>query len=144
MMVNYLAVVFGITVGLYIIIQFKKTGLEKKHWVYPALLATFPVYYWLFAISASDYAALEKEAVIGFLFVALALIAYKIESFAGLLLLGMGYVCHAIYDVGHNQAFVNQGTPLWWPEFCGAVDLLVSLYIFYYALSSNGCQTKNA
>lgn len=142
--VNHLALAIGTAVGLYVVIQFKKTGLEKKRWVYPAFLATFPVYYWVFAVSASDYRALEKEVAIGVVFVVVALVAYKLESVVGLLLLGTGYIGHAVYDVWHNQAFVNHGTPSWWPEFCGAVDVLIGLYIVYYALSLKGNSARNA
>lgn len=142
-MINVLALAIGIAVSLYVVIRFKKNGLEKKRWVYPALLATFPAYYWVFAVYASDYAALEKEVAIGAVFIAIALVAFKLESVAGLLLLGVGYIGHAVYDVAHNQIFMNHGTPLWWPEFCGAVDVFFGLYIVYYALSLKGGRTKN-
>lgn len=143
MTVNYLPLAIGAAVGLYVVTRFKNSGLEKKSWAYPALLATFPVYYWVFAVSASDFGALEKEVAVGLLFMALAFVTYKLENAIGLLLLGMGYVGHAVYDVLHDQAFVNRGTPLWWPEFCGVVDVLIGLYILYRASSLKGGPTAN-
>lgn len=133
---NLYALFFGVLIALFIIIRLRKTRLEKKKWVYPVLLATFPVYYWVFAVYASDYGALIKELAIGFGFLAVAFIAYRLKSYIGLLFLALGYITHAVYDIIHNLLFYNSGTPLWWPEFCGVIDLLIGLYLVYMAFST--------
>ena len=131
----YFAVFSGILIAAYLVVSFRKTGLERKNWVYPAFLATFPLYYWVFAVSASDYHALVNEMAVGAGFLLVAFVAFKLKSFPGLLLLALAYIAHAIYDVIHNALFYNAGTPLWWPEFCGAVDVLIGLYLVYFAFS---------
>lgn len=132
---NYYAVVVGIVIAVYAVIQFRMANLEKSNWAYPALLATFPIYYWVFAIYASDYDALVFEVAIGIGFLFLAYVAYRLNNFIGLLLLAFGYIGHAVYDSVHGSLFENQGTPLWWPEFCGSVDVLIGVYLAYLAVS---------
>ena len=130
---HYYALITGIVIAFYVVIRFRKTRLEKKKWVYPAFLATFPMYYWAFAIYASDYDALVNELVVGVGFLVIALVAYKFNSFISLVLLAIGYMAHAGYDVIHNSLFYNPGTPVWWPEFCGSVDVLIGIYLLYFA-----------
>jgi hypothetical protein len=99
------------------------------------LLATFPLYYWFFAVYASDYTALLNELMASVAFFAIAYVAYRFRSFATLLLLSIGYIVHAAYDVYHDALFVNSGVPIWWPEFCGSVDVLIGGYVAYLAFS---------
>lgn len=99
------------------------------------LLATFPVYYFAFAIYAGDYGALLSEIYVGLIFIAAAYAAYKLQNTFGIIILAAGYIGHAVYDVIHNHMFINNGTPDWWPEFCGAVDGLMGLYLVYLAFS---------
>jgi len=139
---NYYALVIGIIIAIYVVIRFRRTRLEKKKWVYPAFLATFPVYYWVFAISASDNAALMNELAVGLGFLIIAYIAYKSNSGIGLLLLVLGYILHALYDVLHNSFFHNAGTPSWWPEFCGAIDMLIGLYLIYLVFPKQQKEAK--
>jgi len=141
---NYYALIIGIVIAVYIVVRFRQTRLEKKKWVYPAFLATFPVYYWVFAVYASDYGALINEIAVGSGFLAAAFLAYKLNSSLGLVVLGIAYIAHAVYDVIHNSIFYNAGTPLWWPEFCGAVDALVGLYVVFLAFSTKQRREQNA
>ena len=132
---NIYALVVGIVIAAFVVWRFKSRRWEKTKWAYPFLLATFPAYYWVFAVYASDYTALVNEFVAGLAFLTIAYIAYRFKSQATLLLLAVGYVGHATYDVYHDLFFVNSGAPTWWPEFCGAVDVLVGIYIGYLAFS---------
>ena len=141
---NYYALIVGIAVALYVVMRFRKRKLERIKWVYPAFLATFPVYYWVFAIYASDYQALLSEVAIGSVFLFVAYMAYKLNSFIGLVLLASGYIAHAAYDVMHHSLFYNHGTPSWWPEFCGSVDILIGIYLLYLAISVKGAVASNA
>jgi hypothetical protein len=135
---NIYALVIGVVTAVFVVLFFKARGLEEAKWAYPVLLATFPVYYWVFAIYASDSAALLYECLVGGAFLAVAYTAYKYRSFVTLLLLAVGYATHAAYDFWHNLFFVNAGAPTWWPEFCGSVDVLIGAYIAYLAFSLPG------
>lgn len=132
---NSYALAIGIFIAVIVVLRFRVKKLEKTKWAYPMLLATFPIYYWLFALYASDYIALLYELMTSLAFFVIAYVAYKFRSFATLLLLGIGYIAHAAYDFYHDALFVNSGVPTWWPEFCGSVDVLIGGYIAYLAIS---------
>ena len=85
------------------VLLFKARGLEEAKWAYPVLLATFPVNYWVFAIYASDSAALLKELLVGVAFLAVAYTAYKFKSFVTLLLLAFGYVNSDLRTVARSS-----------------------------------------
>ena len=141
---NLYALVAGIVIAIYVVVRFRKTKLKKRKWVYPLFLATFPIYYWAFAVYGSDYMALKNELLTGALFITLAYGAYKLSNFNAPLVLAIGYMGHAIYDVGHNTLFINSGVPLWWPEFCGSVDILIGIYLLIMAASLKMAQRKIA
>ena len=132
---NLIALITGLALAAFAVARLRVTGFEKKKWVYPLLLASFPFYYFAFAIYAGDHSALLNEIYAGLIFIAIAYAAYKLQSKLGLILLATGYIGHAAYDVVHNHIFLNNGTPVWWPEFCGAVDVLMGLYLIYLAFS---------
>lgn len=132
---NIYAFAIGIVVAVIIVLRFRARGLENTKWAYPMFLATFPVYYWVFALSASDYTVLLNEVVASAAFLAIAYVAYKFRSLATLLLLAVGFVSHAAYDLYHDMLFSNSGVPAWWPEFCGSVDVLIGSYVVYLAFA---------
>lgn len=130
---NLLALVIGICISIIIIVHFKKTRLEKSKSAYAVLLFTFPIYYFFFAIFGNDFAVIPLELAIGFLFFAIAFFALKLNGLFKFGLLAVGYILHGVYDVIHNQLFVNAGTPVWWPEFCGVIDIVIGLYLISLA-----------
>ena len=132
---NLFALIAGIIVAIVVVIHFRKTKLERKVWVYPLLIATFPVYYWIFAIYASDMQALYKEILVGFVFIGMAVWAIKVNRKLGLILLALACILHGVYDVVHDNLFTNSGVPSWWPELCGSIDVLIGMYLLYLAIS---------
>jgi len=141
---SYYALAVGMALAICVVILFRITSLEKNRWAYPILLATFPVYYWVFAVHASDYGALINEITIGSAFLVLACVAVRLKGFIGLLILAFGYIGHAVYDTSHNSLFQNPGTPPWWPEFCGSVDVLIGLYLLFFAVSARKTNAKES
>lgn len=128
------ALAVGIAIAVVVVVLFKAWGLEGTRWAYPLLLAEFPVNYWIFAVYGADRAALLNEFLVGAAYLAVAYVAYRFRSFVTLLLLAAGYVMHAAYDFSHNLFFMNAGTPIWWPEFCASIDVLIGAYIAVLAL----------
>lgn len=131
MQMNLTALVVGTVLAAIIIQRLGRAHSAKSRQLYAALLASFPVYYFAFAIWAGDFDALYKEILVSVGFLSLAVIAHKSMSLVSLLVLAVGYIGHAIYDVVHDELFINSGTPAWWPEFCGAVDVLIGFYLLY-------------
>ncbi len=133
---NISALTIGIITAVLIIWHFKKSKLEKAQLTYPILLATFPVYYFVFAIYAGDYLALFKEAGFSLVFFGLAYLAIILKRKASASLVALGYIVHGIYDIYHDKLFINNGTPVWWAEFCGSIDLILGIYLIYFAVAA--------
>ncbi len=138
---NLYALLIGVATAILTVILFRVTKLDNRKWVYPLLLATFPMYYFSFAVYGADYAALRNEILVGLLFFSLAFIGFKSKSSGALFVLSAGYIGHAAYDFSHNLFFLNSGAPLWWPEFCASVDLLIGIYLLAAAMTLKTKQT---
>jgi len=128
---NISALIIGILIACFIIFKFNKVGDERCNLAYPLLLSTFPVYYWFFAVYSSDYGALFNEIIVGMVFIILALIALKLSKIKGLLILAIGFIGHGFYDVVHVNIYSHSVSPLWWPEFCGSLDILLGVYMLH-------------
>jgi hypothetical protein len=120
-----------ITAG--ILVRFKAAGYERSGRAYPILLATFPLYYWVFALYAADYQALMNEIIVGVVFIGLAWLAYRLHDLRALLILAIGFISHGVYDIVHSRLFASSVAPTWWPEFCGSIDLLLGMYMLWLA-----------
>jgi hypothetical protein len=127
------ALLIGVITGILIIWHFKRRKLEYSQLPYPILLATFPVYYFAFALFASDFNALYKEIGISIVFFLLVYFAIKVNRKMSALLVALGCIVHGVYDIYHDLLFINNGTPLWWPEFCGSIDLILGAYLIYFS-----------
>lgn len=128
---NLFALIIGVLLACFLIFGFKKWGYENTNKAYPVLLATFPVYYWAFALNSRDFEALFNEVVVGIVFIATALLAYKLTRVRRLVLLALGFIGHGVYDVIHRNIYNESVAPLWWPEFCGSIDLLLGVYVLW-------------
>ncbi|MEJ2141467.1 MAG: hypothetical protein P8Y24_03780 [Gammaproteobacteria bacterium] len=131
---NIYALIIGLIIVAYVIVRFKKTRLEKTKWAYPLFLASFPLYYVAFSIYGNDLVALWKELIVGIIFFFIAYIAYKSHRKLSFVLVGIGCILHVVYDLYHDVFFINTGTPDWWLEFCGSIDLVLGLYLIYIAV----------
>ena len=131
---NIWALLIGTMLATFAVIRFKRRELENTAWLYPLLLASFPIFYWIFAIYASDYAALPGEIAVGLVYFAIAYIACRWRSSGTSIILAIFFISHAVYDAMHHAIFVNEGTPVWWPEFCGSADLVFGFYLLCSAL----------
>jgi hypothetical protein len=118
--------------------------LERTQFAYPILLASFPFYYFAFAIYDGNFVALYKEIALGFIFFALVSIAITSKRKTSAALIGIGCILHAVYDAFHNMLFINAGTPSWWLEFCGSIDLILGVYLLYFAITMPNKSFENA
>ena len=138
---NIIALVVGILIACLIVHRFKLTGYENDNMAYPVLLATFPLYYWAFALYANDFGALLNEMLVGALFIGGAWLAYKSKRRVSLIILAVGFVAHGVYDVAHHVLYNPSVAPAWWPEFCGAIDILLGLYVLWLANRESTART---
>jgi len=115
----------------FLIIKALKTSMFRRSWSYPLLLASFPLFYMFFALWINDKTELKNEFFGGLLFFIIATIYVRYRKPWVEPLLIAGFFLHAAYDIFHDVFFINMGVPLWWPEFCGTVDLFIGLYLLF-------------
>ena len=132
--VDYSWLGIGIVIAVLIIYLLNKWHPNNRPRIYAVLLATFPVYYWLFALYKLDYKAFLLELGAGLVFILIAYFYLKFRYIKFLYILSAGYLIHGLYDIFHYLLFVSPGIPSWWPEFCGAVDLILGVYLVVYAV----------
>lgn len=125
------ALTIGILLGCFIVVKFKQMGYEHNNQAYPMLLASFPIYYWIFSLYSHNYDALINEFMVGVFFIAIAALAYRCSKLISFILLAIGFIGHGVYDIIHVQVFTPSVAPVWWPEFCGAIDILLGLYMLW-------------
>jgi hypothetical protein len=130
---NIVAFTIGFLVSIILIVRFKNPRLENSKFSYPLLLFTLPIYYFIFAIYGNDYAVLAFEFLAGIIFFIIVHLALKLSAFYKFNLLALGYILHSVYDITHTLFFINKGMPIWWPEFCGVIDVFVGLYLINLA-----------
>ncbi|KTF18373.1 DUF6010 family protein [Pseudoalteromonas sp. H105] len=130
---NIPAFTIGIVVSIFLIGHFKKSRLESSKFTYAFLLITFPLYYFAFAVYVNDYAVIPLELMSGLVFFGIAILSLRLTNFYKFNLLALGYLLHGIYDIIHHMLFINAGTPVWWPEFCGVIDIIIGLYLMNLA-----------
>ncbi|MBC3764573.1 hypothetical protein [Neptunicella marina] len=106
---NITALVIGFLTTCLIVYKFNHYASYKRHKAYVVLLATFPVYYWIFALYALDFGALINGGIVGIAFFAI------------------GFMAHGIYDVVHLSLYPHSVAPNWLPEFCRSVDILLGI-----------------
>ena len=130
---NLIALLLGVLIAAFIIIYFHKTRLECGKFAYVYLLFSFPFYYFFFAFYGNDYRALTIELIAGLIFFFIAIKSLKLTGFIKFKVLAIGFIGHGVYDAIHNHLFSNAGIPLWWPEFCGIIDIMIGLYLIWLA-----------
>jgi len=125
-----LLVAFSIIFSL-VLLHFLKKSMENRPWVFPALLASFPFFYFAFALWANDKTALKNEFFAALVIFAIIGLYLRYRTTWSEYLLAGGFIFHAFYDSTHNLYFVNPGTPEWWPVFCGIIDLFIGGFLIF-------------
>jgi hypothetical protein len=100
-------------------------GLDRDRAFYPTVLIVVASYYSLFAAMGASTLTLEIESVVGVGFLALALIGFKKSMW----LVAAAIAGHGLFDMVHHLFIVNAGMPVWWPGFCGTVDIILGVWL---------------
>jgi len=131
--INITALVIGLLAGFLVTVSFKRLKFSKHQFAYSLLLATFSVYFWLFSVYSNDYEVLVTEFIIGLSYIAIAWLGYIFKRPSALVILSLGFIGHVLYDVLHLTYSARPVAQNWWPEFCGAVDIVIGGYILWLA-----------
>jgi hypothetical protein len=119
--------VVGVILGL-IVGGFATTaGFDRDRSFYPTVLIVIASYYALFAVmGAAQYTALGIEIAVGLVFAAIALLSFKTSMWLAV----AGIAGHTVFDFFlHRQLVTNPGMPVWWPGFCGTIDMVIAAWL---------------
>ena len=113
----------AVILGLVVAVFAAKSGFDRDRAFYPTVLIVVGSYYPLFAVmGASRYATLGIEIAVGLVFSVLAVLGFKKSMW----LAAAGIAGHGFFDFFVHHALVtNPGMPVWWPGFCGTIDIVL-------------------
>ena len=111
--------VLGVVVGVFA----RLSGFDRDRAFYPTAIIVIASYYSLFAVmGASRDSTLGIEIAIGLVFSVFAVLGFKRSMW----LVAAAIAGHGVFDFFVHHALVtNRGMPVWWPGFCGTIDLVL-------------------
>jgi len=94
---------------------------------YSSVLIVIALAYVLFAVMAETPRTIMVESVISIVFIVVAVMgARSLSLHAGGLLMAGGLAAHGVYDLVHSAVVSNPVVPVWWPVYCGVVDVALA------------------
>jgi hypothetical protein len=115
----------GITLGIAVAAFAKLSGFDRDRSFYPTVAIVIASYYALFATIEAPPAILATEIAIGLGFATVAVIGFKKNMW----LAAAAIAGHGAFDFLLHPAIENPGMPVWWPGFCGSIDLFLGAWV---------------
>ena len=115
----------GIGLGFAVAAFAKVSGFDRDRSFYPTVAIVIAFYYVLFATMGAPPAILATEIAIALGFSVLAVIGFK----RNLWLAAAAIAGHGAFDFLVHPTIDNPGMPVWWPGFCGSIDLLLGAWL---------------
>jgi hypothetical protein len=104
---------------------------QLESWSYTLSLIFLPLIYMVFGLFSEGDDIVLMEFCFGIPYFIIATIG-MLREFKGSAYVVAGlWFLHAMYDLIHNQLFINTGIFDWYPYFCAAVDFAISAYILW-------------
>lgn len=129
---NTLPVIIGATLGIILAIFARLTKFDRDRSYYAVVLIVIATYYVLFACIANE--AIVAEIFVASLFSILA----TLGGLRWQILLGIGICLHGVFDFMHGYIISNPGVPIWWPAFCGSIDIVLGLWVIFLVVTKRG------
>jgi hypothetical protein len=131
-------VLIGIALAPVIVVLGRLSGLDRDRAMYPIALIVIAAYYVLFATMGGAQ-SLPSELIAATIFTVIAIIGFR----TSLWWVAAGIACHGLFDwVVHPHLIANPGVPVFWPAFCGSIDValgvLVAMLLFRRAIPARG------
>ena len=115
----------GVMLGLGVGALGALAGLDRDRAFYPTALIVIAAYYVLFAAMGASGSVLAIEIAVGIGFSLAALVGFKKNMW----LVAAAIAGHGIFDFIHPVLYANPGMPVWWPGFCGSVDVVLGAWL---------------
>jgi hypothetical protein len=117
--------VIGIVLAPAIVLLGRLSGLDRDRAMYPITLIVIASYYVLFATMGGAQ-ALPGELIAAIVFLVIAIIGFR----TSLWWVAIGIAGHGVFDwVVHPRVISNPGMPVFWPAFCGSIDVALGVLI---------------
>ncbi|HBY63332.1 MAG TPA: hypothetical protein DEH78_26210 [Solibacterales bacterium] len=117
--------VIGFVLGLAVCAFARFSGFDRERVFYPTVTTVVATYYVLFATMANSTRALVLETLLACVFFALAVAGFH----KSLWLIVVALTGHGLSDFVHHLFIENPGVPVWWPGFCGSIDVFFGGYL---------------
>ena len=115
----------GAVLGLVVVAFAAAMVFSKDRSFYPTVLIVIAAYYVLFAIMDGRASTIAIEIAIALVFCAVAVVGYKRSPW----LVAAGIFAHGVQDAFHMSVVPNHGVPVWWPAFCGTIDVCIGMIL---------------
>ena len=120
-----LPALIGIVLAPAIVALGRLSGLDRDRALYPVTLIVIAAYYVLFATMGGAQ-ALQSELIAATVFVVMAIVGFRTSLWWA----AAGIAGHGIFDwVVHPRLIANPGMPLFWPAFCGSIDVALGMLL---------------
>ena len=115
----------GVALGLGVGGLATLAGMDRERAFYPTALIVIAAYYVLFAVMGASGRVVAMEIAIGVGFSFMAVFGFKRNMW----LVAAAIAGHGVFDFVHPALFANPGVPVWWPGFCGTVDIILGAWL---------------
>ena len=114
-----LPLLIGIGVAIGVAGFARLTGFDRDRSFYSVVLTVVASYYVLFAVMAGATGQLLPEILFFALFVAAAVLGFRITQW----IVVAGLVAHGVFDLVRGGFIAGSGVPAWWPAWCLGFDV---------------------
>ena len=115
----------GIVSAVVLAVFSRFSGFEKDRSFYPTVLIVIGFLYVLFGAIDGRMSVVLTELVFALVFSSIAVFGYSKSC----RIVGFGIAAHGVFDFVHALLIEDAGVPIWWPGFCGAIDIMLGLYV---------------
>ena len=129
-----LPLLVGAVLALAVGVMATAVGLDRDRAFYPTVAIVIASLYCLFAVMGGSTRALVLETMVAAAFIGAALAGFR----SSLWIVAAAIAGHGLFDFVHGALIDNPGVPPWWPEFCGAYDVVAGAYLAWLIRSGRG------
>ena len=115
----------GVILGVIVAAAGRIIGLDRERAFYSTVLIVVAFYYVLFAVMGASPTVLAEEIAIGLAFTGMAAYGFRRNMW----LVAAGITGHGVFDFTRHLFIHNSGVPVWWPGFCGSIDLALGAWV---------------
>ena len=118
-------VLIGIGLAPVVVLLGRLSGMDRDRAMYPITLIVIATYYVLFATMGGAQ-ALPSELIAATVFTVIAIVGFR----TNLWLAAAGVFGHGLFDFFvHPHLPPNPGMPVFWPAFCGSIDVALGVLL---------------